>query len=386
MHGLKPETPLRIALLMGNRLNKWHTRLYLEARTLGVDIRAFTYRPFRYPLDEVDLPHEVVPTEAELRGLPRRILEGVENRLFGAEISERPSGLVERLEAFDLIHSWELFTSDTEDALEARARWGTPVLVTVWDNIPFHREEDPIFAARKARARVEAAGFLVYTRESARTLIAEGIEETRIHQVFPGIDLETFKPALSTPNPPCILGIGRMVEEKGFEDLLQAAALLARQQPQLDFTLRLVGEGPLGPTLDHLARVAGLGERYERIASVPHRDLPEIHRAASILALPSRPTSRWKEQFGMVLLEAMASGVPVVASRSGGIPEIVGDAGLLFDPGDFAGLADFLGGLLLSQARWQKFRQAGLERCRAGFDVRKNATDLVTIYEKLCST
>lgn len=371
---------MKVALLMGNRLNTWHTRLYEPLAGLHTQITAFTYRPHRYPLEDVRIPYEIVPTEAEERSLPRRIKEGLETRLVGTEISERPVGLVDRLKDFDLIHTWELFTTDTEDALEAKRRWDIPVLVTVWDNIAFHREELDVFSRRKQRARNEADGFLVYTRTSAEMLQLEGVEEGRIHQVMPGVDTNEFVPSPEPPDLPVLLAIGRLVPEKGFEDLLIAAATIRRKSPDLPFSIRLVGEGPMADRLDHLSVTGKLRNHYRREGGVAYRDLPALLQNSNILVLPSRMTSEWKEQFGMVLLEAMASGVPVVASRSGGIPEIVGYSGLLFTPGDHRELATLVEHLLASKEEWNRLRESGLERCRSLFSAHDNSKKIHDLY------
>jgi glycosyltransferase involved in cell wall biosynthesis len=93
-------------------------------------------------------------------------------------------------------------------------------------------------------------------------------------------------------------------------------------------------------------------------------------------------TSEWKEQFGMVLLEAMASGVPVVASRSGGIPEIVGYSGLLFTPGDHRELATLVEHLLTSREEWNRLRESGLERCRLHFSAHDNSKRILDLYRR----
>ena len=373
---------MKVALLMGNRLNAWHTRMYEPLAEWGVEMTAFTYSPHRYPLEDVRIPYQVVPTEAEERSLPRRIKEGLESRLIGSEISERPVGLVDRLKGFDLIHTWETFTPDTEDALEAKRCWDIPVLVTVWDNIPFHREQVDVFFERKRRARKEADGFLVYTRTSAEMLQLEGVEEGRIHQVMPGVDRNEFVPCPTPPDPPVLLAIGRLVPEKGFEDLLIAAAAIRRKSPDLPFEVRLVGEGPLADYLDTLAELSKLRNHYRRDGGVAYRDLPTLLQNSNVLVLPSRITSEWKEQFGMVLLEAMACGVPVVASRSGGIPEMVGYSGLLFTPGDYRELATLIEHLLSSREEWNRLRESGLERCGLHFSACDNAKKMLDLYQR----
>ena len=83
---------------------------------------------------------------------------------------------------------------------------------------------------------------------------------------------------------------------------------------------------------------------------ISYTDMPAIHRLADIFVLPSIPTPIWEEQFGMVLVESMASGKAVVSTQSGSIPEVVGDAGVLVPPGDPGALAQELGRLLCDEA------------------------------------
>ncbi|MFQ5611541.1 MAG: glycosyltransferase [Anaerolineae bacterium] len=121
---------------------------------------------------------------------------------------------------------------------------------------------------------------------------------------------------------------GRLVPEKGLMLLLEALS-------QLDCEWRwlIVGRGPLKASLEQEARKCGLGQRLVWIDTVPHVEVPRYLSAMDVLVLPSQTTPSWKEQFGHVLIEAMACGVPVVGSDSGAIPEVIGDAGLIFPEG-----------------------------------------------------
>ncbi|MCA9448173.1 MAG: glycosyltransferase family 4 protein [Candidatus Omnitrophica bacterium] len=374
---------MKVAFLMGNRLSAWHTRMYEPLLGLGVDLKALTYRPLRFPLDQVRIPYEIIPNRAETRTLGKRIREGIENRLVGTPVNEDPADLVARLEGFDLIHSWELFSADTEAALEAKKRWGTPVLVTVWDNLPFHREEDPVFAKRKQRARKEVDRFLVYTHDSRKTLIEEGVESTRIQLIPPSVDLEAFSPATSPPKNPVILGVGRMVPEKGFEDLIEAVGFLLKDRTRESLTLRLLGAGPNEEAVDRLAETRGLGEQYERVPVLDYSELPEFLRQGTVLVLGSKPTPEWKEQFGMILIEAMACGVVVIGAKSGAIPEIIGGAGLVYEPGAFDELAECLRQVLDRDAFRESLTAKGLEQCRNRFDRVSNAKQVLSLYESL---
>lgn len=376
----------RIALLMGNRLNAWHTAPFARMGEHGIEIQAFTYRPFRYPLEEVSIPYEILPIRSELRSVPRRVSESVRARVLGEPVPEDPVGLEDRLEGSDLIHSWELFSVDTQAALDARARWGTPVVVTVWDNIPFHREEDPVIGLRKQRARAEADRFLVYSDLSRAMLITEGVSSDRITLILPAVDTDRFHPGNVDRDVPVILAVGRLTEEKGIEDLMQALALIGRRNPELPFQCRVIGSGPIEDRIDRLADSGGFGDRYRRTANAGYAEMPEHYRSADVLVCPSRPTSEWKEQFGMALLEGMASGLAVVGARSGAIPEIVGDSEHLFDPGNFAQLAEKLEILLADSSRRRSDGIRARERAVTHFATTSFTSDLANLYNRFFPT
>jgi glycosyltransferase involved in cell wall biosynthesis len=126
--------------------------------------------------------------------------------------------------------------------------------------------------------------------------------------------------------------LGRLVPQKGVLDLVEALALLPAH-----VRLRLIGDGVLRPQLLARAAELGVGERVELVAWTT--DVPAELRRLDALALPSRTTRSWKEQFGRVLPEAMSCGVPVVGSSSGEIPAVIGDAGLIYPEGDLPALA-----------------------------------------------
>jgi len=349
----------------------------------GIELKAFTYRPHRYPLDDVRIPYEVVPNRAEKRTFGERVREGLSNRLTGWPIDEEPVDLHERLRDFDLIHTWELFSADTQAALVAKKRWGTSVLVTVWDNIPHHRDRDPKFSVRKQSAREHADLFLVYTHDSRKMLIEEGVDPTRIRLIPPAVDLREFAPDPSPPERSVLIGVGRMVPEKGFEDLIEAAAILKRDPRFQDVEVRLLGSGPHEETIDRLAETRDLTDCYHRISSLPYTDLPTFMRSGKVLVLASKPTVDWREQFGMTLIEAMASGVPVIGAQSGAIPEIVGKAGWLYQPGAIDDLVDGLREILGNRHFWEHCRLRGIERCEDRFSHIQNSRLLEELYRSL---
>jgi glycosyltransferase involved in cell wall biosynthesis len=131
------------------------------------------------------------------------------------------------------------------------------------------------------------------------------------------------------------------VWEKGHQDAIRAVAAITRGQVGTAPPVRLliVGSGPEEARLRRHARDLGVHDRVELRAAVPYDEMPALYRSATCMVLASLPRRGWEEQFGMVLAEALASGTPVLAARSGAIPEVLDGAGELFDPGDWHGLA-----------------------------------------------
>ncbi|MCL5110763.1 MAG: glycosyltransferase family 4 protein [Chloroflexi bacterium] len=175
-----------------------------------------------------------------------------------------------------------------------------------------------------------------------------------------GVDPELFRPpeAAVEPRPFTVGYLGRLVEQKGLADLVRAVAALGGET-----RLVLVGAGPLEAELRALAAQVGLGERLVVRAPVPSITVPEALWQLDALVLPSRTRPNWKEQFGRILVEAMACGVPVVGSDSGEIPNVIGDAGLVFPEGDVTALYRCLERLRGSAE--ERSRLAGLGRRRA---------------------
>lgn len=172
--------------------------------------------------------------------------------------------------------------------------------------------------------------------------------------------------------------LGRLVEEKGLLTLLEAAANLKGE-----FHLLLVGAGPLKERLLTHAQELGLGDRLLLLAAVPHADVPAYINCMDALVLPSQRTPRWQEQFGHVLIEAMACQVPVVGSNSGAIPEVIGDAGVLFAEGDAHQLHQRLEELMQDDALRERLGREGRKRVLTNYTHRAIARQTVRFWREI---
>jgi glycosyltransferase involved in cell wall biosynthesis len=147
----------------------------------------------------------------------------------------------------------------------------------------------------------------------------------------------------------------------------------------------VVGDGVLRPEIDRIAREQGWRDRLVCTGHAELDDMPEYIRAMDCLVLPSRTVPGWKEQFGLVLAQAMASGVPVIGSDSGAIPEVIGEAGLLFHEGDVRGLSDGISRLLEDAAERAELRRRGLERTLALYSASGLADQSYSLFRSLLS-
>ena len=293
-------------------------------------------------------------------------------------------GLGRRLRAFapQIVHiDEEPYNLATWQALWHARRAGAKTLFFSWQNI--ERAYPPPFSwgERWTLARVDHA--IAGTEGAAQVWRAKGYGGPL--SVIPqfGVDADLFAPGAEAPPRPFTVGyFGRLVEEKGLALLLRAAAAL----PNPDWRLLLVGGGPQRDALETLARQLGLGARAQFRELVPSAQMPALYRELDALALPSLTRPNWKEQFGRVLIEAMASGVPVVGSDSGAIPGVIGADGLVFPEGSVEALAAHLARLQASPELRARLGQQGRARALAHYTHRRVAAATVEVYRALLAT
>jgi glycosyltransferase involved in cell wall biosynthesis len=211
------------------------------------------------------------------------------------------------------------------------------------------------------------------SEDNSRLCVRDGVAAHRVHKVWNGIDTNRF--AFVGPNPggPAVM-VGRLSPEKNVETLLRAVPLITQARP--DFRLEIAGDGVCLPALKALARELDLGDRVAFLGDV--RDVPSLLARASMCVLPSLT-----EGISLVLLEAMARGLPVVATRVGGNPEVVSDdeTGLLVPAGAPEQLAAAILRLHADPDLGRKMGEAGRGRVEAHFDVRQMVAGYESIYD-----
>jgi glycosyltransferase involved in cell wall biosynthesis len=330
----------RIALLRGHHVNVWELRPW-ERLGEDFDVSVLLTGSNLHEASGLDL--EVIKVRT-----PRDLLPG-NTRFTGATayaIGERYFGLPAELEGTAIVHSAELGTWFSAQAARAKARLGFKLVLTVWETIAWREAYRWPRERAYRRAVLGATDLFLPTTERARdALRLEGVPSDRMMVCPPGVDLDGFAAARHAERGTAltlVLSAGRLVWEKGHQDVLRAVAAIRDgfyAPPRSDVRLLFVGSGPEEARLRRYAVELGLADAVEFRPTVAYDQMPGLYSRASCLVLASLPTRGWEEQFGMVLVEALAAGTPVVACRSGAIPEVVGDDAVLVGAGDWPALA-----------------------------------------------
>lgn len=293
----------------------------------------------------------------------------------------------------DILHmDEEPYNLATWLALRTAARLRMAATFFTWQNL--NRRYPPPFAhfeqANYRRARLAIAG----SADAAAVLRAKGYAG-RI-AVVPqfGVDEGMFcrrgaegkqerslragesAPTGVHPHPMFRVGYaGRLVQEKGVDLLIRACAALDGE-----WELCLAGEGDQHAALAALATGLGIAARVKFLGRYASSRMPEFYNRLDVLVLPSRTQSNWKEQFGRVLVEAMACEVPVIGSDSGEIPHVIGDAGLIFPDGEVEALAGHLRRLAHDPMLRCQSGARGRQQVLAHYTMGNVAEETVAVY------
>jgi len=262
-----------------------------------------------------------------------------------------------RLE-FDLIHAHFAHPSGYVAAMISKL-FKKPYIITVHGSDILENFIPKRIAQRRRRHRnlalQQAARIICVSQYLKNVVIEMGIASKKVTVIPNGIDTKAFFPATSPNGRTDIIFIGNLIELKGLDLLIRAFHQISKKAWSIN--LKIIGDGPHKQKLISLATALGIVDRIQFLGPKKNSEIAQVLATARLLCLPSR-----QEGFGVVLIEALACGVPVVGARTGGIVDIVTseDIGFLFEPEDVDDLALKLETAL--QKKWDRnvIRQAGL--------------------------
>ena len=341
----------RVLIVRGHLVTPWELRPWLEL-PVEFEVGCLLTRS-----------NQFTPAEGlkyiEVRSLRDLLPPGSIGEAAAGALGDRYVSAEEAFAWADIVHAEELSFWFSAEAAKRRRRHGFRLVQTIWETLPMLAT----FRNRHARRNrdlvlSETDLFLPTTERAALALRLEGVPEARIRICPPGIDVDRFRvPPLTTGlTEHIILSPGRLVWEKGHHDVLRALALLhagifTPRDTHFPTRLMIIGSGPEEQRLRAYAAELGIGPLVE-ILSLPYDEMPAAFARASVMVLASLPRADaayhpfdvprafWEEQFGLVLTEAMAANLDIIASTSGAIPEVLaGTSAQLVAPGDWIEIA-----------------------------------------------
>ena len=284
-----------------------------------------------------------------------------------------------------LVHAH--FGPDGLNSVSLAKHLSIPLVVTMHGYDVYQGKEGASAGHRRyLRRRIrlaESATRIVCVSDHMRLYLAElGFPEEKLQTHYIGVDTSGYEHVARVDREPVVLAVGRLVEKKGFEHLIHAMARLqAAGDPS---RLVLIGDGPQRSGLTELAHRSL--RSFEFLGAQSRREVAAWMRRAALLVVPSVTASNGdREGLPITLLEAFASGLPVVATRHSGIPEAVidGESGLLVDERQVEPLAGAIGRLVTDHELWVSLSRGARRTVEERFDLQKQTRKLETIYDEV---
>ena len=275
----------------------------------------------------------------------------------------------------DLIHAhWTLSA-----AAACLGSWvhHRPILVTVHGSDIFQVTKYPVGAWLTKNVLLHCDRITAVSSALMEATITIGINPEKIQVISNGVDTNRFVPPANENRNNTILYVGSLIERKGVKYLLSAMPELFRSFPH--YRLVLVGEGPQYPMLRRLVNSLGIAEKVTFLGFQPQDQVRTWMQQARLLILPSL-----EEAQGVVLLEALACGTPVIASQVDGIPEVITpDVGILVPPANSIALFEAIRSILRSPRRWVDMSHRARERAVKYYDWDRIASQFAGLYQSM---
>jgi len=332
-----------------------------------------------------------IPREEDFEGIkvyhprylsfPRNILLAYSGYLYYAGAK----GAIRRIYdsfPFDVIHA-HVAIPDGHAAIIAGRAYGKPTVVTLHGHDVYNIPELNHACRRAVESVARGASRVVVVSTILGNALREYVSDRELLVVSNGYSPGDVSPGSSElvsryRGKRVILSVGYLIPRKAHKYVVMAVAKLLKAHPDIVYVI--IGTGDEERPLQRLVNEMGLQDAVEFVGQVPHRDVMAYLATCDIFALPS-----WNESFGVVYVEAMAHGRPVIACRGEGIQDVIvdGETGALVEPKDVDSLTNALGKLLDDQAYARRLGEAGKALVTRSFTWQQSAEKLCQLYEEL---
>jgi len=362
---------MTIAFIRGQYINNFELQSYYPMLKKHDDLKITGISSLK-PKHKVKIPIVKLPSPVDLPDFPKKL--SILNRLsFGDAMYLW--GLENKLKGFNLAHVRETYFHFSSQAIYAKRKGLVKkVLTTCSETIPFNHETIWGRKILKQNVLIDSDHFHCLTQKAKDCLIREGVKSEKITVIPYGINLDQFKPKPVKKNLNKIVGlfIGRLETQKGVNEL---ALVYPRLKADFDrFELKVIGNGPDAQKFISLGIIPTF---------FPYEKIPQIMNQADFLILPSKTTRYWEEYLGMVLLEAMACGLPVITTDCGAIPEVVDNTALIVKQNNSESLYKGIKQMINNHNLRQKLSDMGLKRVHTYFDANKQSEKIYQLYNKI---
>lgn len=367
----------KVAIVRGKYLSLYEMQNYAplakEFELVGFGSLKPTHEKVGFPVKKLFSPMDLPNFPYKLPILNRLCL-GDAMYLFGLE---------KALKGFDIAHVRETYFHFTQQALNAKKKGLVKkVICTCSETIPFNHEGIWHRKKFKTRAIREVDHFHCLTNKARECLVKEGCDPKKITVIPYGVNLGrfmTYDLRFKNKNKLNILFVGRLVKEKGIYDLLKAFVQLIKGNKNLKLTL--IGKGEEEDNIRTIIDASPILLNSVKVKSVSYTKIPKEYQKADILVLLSKPTRHWEEYFGMAIVEAMASGLPIVSTKSGVIPKVIANTGILVQPGDVKEVVEALKKLIEDDNLRRNLGSKARKRVEKFFDAQKQAKKIGRLYQ-----
>lgn len=348
--------------LLANAASSHTQKWAINLARRGWEIKVFSFLPGEIP--EVDVV--VIP----------KLLGGKADAILRSRWVKR------QLDAWkpDLVHAHYATSFGLLGALSGHH----PYVISAWGSDIFSFPKSSILHQSLLKWILERADLLCSTSQIMAQEMSLYISKDKVLEIIPfGVDVERFAPRTDPkPEKPVTFGVAKYFYAiYGLDLLLQAFARVAEHHPG-EVRLRLAGDGPEKENLKRLASELHIEEEIDWVGTLPNDQVADFYRSLEVVVIPSR-----QESFGVTAVEGAACGLPVIASRVGGLPEVVRDqeTGLLIPGEDSEGLARAMERLFLSPEEREQYGEAGRTFVLERYDGQKNVTQMESVYRRLLS-
>lgn len=386
---------MKIGIVWENGVSKWMSQMFEPLMDISdSDVTVFVGERNKFDITDVKLKkHRMTHIEELLLGLrhPLASLKKIINAPF-KKLDFYYNSLNQYIEGYDIIECHDSSRSLYTLADLKRKGKGFKLVVSYAENIPYRQVFDEKTNYIKHSTYEMIDHFIPWCDTVKKAMLLEGVPEEKITTVYTGLDLELFKEEprdlafLNEYNVNegdfIILYIGKLVSWKGVHMLPYAAKVLLAHGYKR-FCFLVAGRGAQMENLKKVIAEAGVEKYFHFVGFMPYENIRKLYNLADVFVCPSYPTMTLQEQFGMVLVEAMACAKPVIASATGSIPEVIGDAGVTFTPGNFFEFAEKLALFMENRNLAHELGQRGRRRAEEYFDAKKNAVKLYEVYRKV---